>query len=114
MLLPALTATRPARELADLINAVRAGAASRPPPPGDHFGAVTAVQVLPFQTSVRGDTAPPAVALLAPTATQCVAEGQDTDTSALNVAGLGVVTTVQDVPANCSAKAVSVLPAWSE
>ena len=71
------------------------------------FGAVTVAQVLPSQTSVSGETAPLALALLPPTATQCAAEGQDTDTSVLNVAGLGVVTIVQVVPFHCSAKLVS-------
>jgi hypothetical protein len=36
-----------------------------------------------------------AVAPLAPTATQCTGELQDTDQSALNVAALGVARTVQ-------------------
>ncbi len=54
-----------------------------------------------------------AVAPLAPTATQCTGELQDTDPSALNVAALGVA---QDRPGravHCSVKAVSVVPAWS-
>jgi len=76
-------------------------------------GAVTAVQVVPSQTSVSGDRAPLAVGLLTPTATQWAAEGQDTDTSALNVTALGVVRGVQVVPFHCSARVVSLVPAWS-
>jgi hypothetical protein len=89
---------------------------ARPPgaaPPGDHFGALTTVQALPFQTSVSGETVPVAMAPLAPTATQCTGELQDTDPSALNVAALGAARTVQAEPASCSVKAVSVVPAWS-
>lgn len=71
------------------------------------------VQVVPFQTSGSGDTAPVAVALLPPTATQCPAEGHDTDPRTLNVAGLGVVRTVQVVPFHCSATVVSASTAWS-
>ena len=69
--------------------------------------------MVPSQTSVSGDRAPVAVGLLTPTATQCVADGQETDTRALNAAGLGVVSTVQDVPFHCSARVVSLVSAWS-
>ena len=82
--------------------------------PGDQRGALAAVQVLPFHTSVSGEIVPLAVGLLAPTATQWDAEGQDTDTRALNAAGLGVITTVQLVPFHWAASVVSLSPAWSE
>lgn len=83
-------------------------------PARDQRGALATVQVLPFHTSVSGEIAPLAVGLLAPTAMQWDAEGQDTDTRVLNAAGLGVVTTVQVVPFHWAASVVSLSPAWSE
>jgi hypothetical protein len=74
---------------------------------------VTTVQVAPFQTSASGDRAPVTVVLLSPTATQWAAELQDTDRRPLNVAGLGVVRTVQVVPFHWAATVVPLVLAWS-
>ena len=65
--------------------------------------------MLPFQVSASGDTAPLAVEVLAPTAEQKVGDVHDTEKSALNVAGLGVLTAVQVVPFHWAATVVSVV-----
>ena len=48
--------------------------------------------MLPVHTSASGRTDPVAVAASPPTATQWLAEVHDTESSALNVAGLDVLT----------------------
>jgi hypothetical protein len=80
-----------------------------------HPTAVCSDQVLPFQLSASGDTAPVTVALLKPTAEQKVGEVHDTERRALNVAGLGVATMVQVVPFHWAATVVSAVTAafWS-
>ena len=68
-------------------------------------------QAVPFQDSASGRAGPEGPGLAAPTAAHRVAEVQETDTSLLNFAGLGVAVIVQAMPFQRAASVASVVPA---
>ena len=72
-------------------------------------GAARADQMIPFHVSVSGLTPPPALLAVPPTATQCAAEVQETESRAENLVGLGVASILQAVPSQCAATVVSVM-----